>query len=591
MAAPHEAATFHRHRNRAMKLRNRDVAALFERLADLLEIEGDNPFRIRAYRNAAETIEGLSAPLGKLIADGTDLTQYPHVGREIADKLHTIAETGRLPALDEVAERVPPALADLMAIEGLGPKSVKAIYDHFRVGSRDELEALARAGRLRELSGFGAKKEAAVIDSIERMRRQSQQRTRLDTAEAHAGPLADYLAGLDGVETVAIAGSYRRRRETVGDIDILAACRDGAAVMAALVEHDAVEEVVSHGSTRSSVRLADGLRVDIRAVDPMHWGAALLYFTGSQAHNVRLRQRALDRGWKLNEYALWEGDEVIASTTEAAIFARLDLDWIPPELREDQGEVEAGETGALPRLAESDQLRGNLHAHTTYSDGQATLEEMARAARARGDAYLAITDHGPKVRVANGLSPERLAEQGRAIDALSAELDELTLLKGCEVDILADGSLDLPDAALAELDVVVCSIHYNLRLDRDEQTRRVLRAMDNPYFMIWGHPTAREINRREPIDIDLDACLEAAAARGIAVEINAQPKRLDLCDVDIRRALDKGCQLVINTDAHSAANLELQRFGVAQARRAWASPDAVLNTRGLDAITRLRRPA
>ncbi len=375
----------------------------------------------------------------------------------------------------------------------------------------------------------------------------------------------------------------------MGDIDILAACQDGDAVMAAVVAYQAVDEVLSHGSTRSSVRLAGGLQVDARALDPKHWGAALMYFTGSKAHNVRLRQRALERGWKLNEYALWDGDETVASTTEAAIYARLGLDWIAPELREDQGEIEASERAGLPRLVETDQLCGNLHAHTTWSDGKATLEEMAQAARARGDAYLAITDHGPKVRVANGLSPERLAEQGRAIDALNAELDDLMLLKGCEVDILADGGLDLPDEALAGLDVVVCSIHYNLRLDRDEQTQRVLRAMDNPHFMIWGHPTAREINRREPIDIDLDACFEAAAARGIVVEINAQPKRLDLCDADIRRALDKGCQLVINTDAHSAANLELQRFGVAQARRAWAHPDAVVNTRGIDAITRLRR--
>ncbi len=572
-----------------MTRRNRDIAALFERLADLLEIEGENPFRIRAYRNAAETIEGLSTPVGELIANGTDLTQYPHIGREIADKLHTVAQTGGLPALDEVARRVPPVLADLMALKGLGPKGVKAIHEHFSVGSFDDLEQLARSGRLRELPGFGAKKEADVIASIEQWRAQRQQRTRLDHAEAQAQPLADHLAALDGVETVAIAGSYRRCRETVGDIDILAACRDGEAVMAALVAYEAVETVLSHGSTRSSVRLADGLQVDVRAVEPAQWGAALMYFTGSKAHNVRLRQRALERGFKLNEYGLWEDDAVVASTTEAAIYARLDLEWIPPELREDQGEIEAGERGALPHLIETEQLRGNLHAHTTWSDGKATLEEMAEAARARGDAYLAITDHGPRVRVANGLSPERLTDQARAIDALNAQMEELTLLKGCEVDILADGELDLPDQTLAELDVVVCSIHYNLRLSRDEQTRRVLRAMDNPHFMIWGHPTAREIHRRDPIDIDLDACLEAAAARGIAVEINAQPKRLDLCDADIRRALAKGCRLVINTDAHSAANLDLQRFGVAQARRAWASPDAVLNTGGVEAVTRLHR--
>jgi DNA polymerase (family 10) len=565
----------------AVRLRNSDVAGLFERLADLLDIEGESPFRVRAYRNAAETIAGLGVALDDLIAQGADLTRYPHIGREIADKIHTIAESGHLPALDEVAGRVPPELADLMAVQGLGPKSIKAVFEAFAVRSLDEVEQLARAGRLRELAGFGAKKEASVLQGIERLRAQSQQRSRLDSARDLAQPLAERLSRVAGVDAVTIAGSYRRRRGTVGDLDLLVACRDGEAAMGALADHGSVDEVLSRGATRSSMRLAGGLQVDVRAVDPAHWGAAMLYFTGSQAHNVRLRQRALDRGYKLNEYALWAGETIAASATEAAIYRELGLDWIAPELREDQGEIEAAERGALPELVETEQLQGNLHAHTTYSDGQASLEAMAEAAHTRGDAYLAITDHGPKVRVAGGLSPERLAEQGRAIDALNRAGTGVTLLKGCEVDILADGSLDLPDESLAPLDIVVCSIHYNLRLSRDEQTQRVLTAMDNPYFMIWGHPTAREINRREPIDIDLDTCLEAAAARGIAVEINAQPKRLDLCDAHIRRALAKGCRLVVNTDAHSVANLDLQPYGVAQARRGWTEAGTVLNTRSL----------
>ncbi len=568
----------------AAKLHNRDIAALFERLADLLEIEGDNPFRVRAYRNAAETIAGLSARLSDRVAEGADLTEYPHIGREIAEKIETIVDTGRLPALEEVATRVPTELSDLMRVKGLGPKGVKALYEHFRIRSLTDLEQLAEAGRVRELPGFGAKREQALLDGLRRLRAAGERRTRIDVAERVAEPLREWLARAGGVGTIEIAGSYRRRRETVGDLDLVAACRDGAAVMERFVGHEDVDEIVSHGNTRSTVLLGGGLQVDLRAVEPESFGAALLYFTGSKAHNVALRQRAVDRGFKLNEYGLFDGDERIAGETEESIYRRLGLAWIPAELREDHGEIELAEHGNLPTLITREDIRGNLHAHTTWSDGRDTLEAMARAARERGHAYLAITDHGPKVRVANGLDPERLRQQARAIEQLDAELDDITLLKGCEVDILADGALDLADDVLSGLDVVVCSIHYNLGLSRDEQTGRVLRAMDNPHFMIWGHPTAREIDRREPIEIDLGACLERAAERGIAVEINAQPKRLDLCDRHARLALDKGCCLSINTDAHSTANLDLVRFGLDQARRAGATPDRVINTLPLSAL-------
>jgi len=574
------------------KLTNRAIASQLRRLADLLEIAGENPFRVRAYRNAAETIEGLSERLTDAVAEGRDLTAYPHIGQDIAGAITTLVEQGHLPPLEEIARRVPPELADLMAVKGLGPKGVKALYEAFRIRSLEDLSAVAESGRVRTLAGFGARKEAALLEGIRELRARGEQRTRIDEAERLAEPLRDWLAGAEGVERIEIAGSYRRRRETVGDLDIVVACADGTAVMKRLAGYEGVEQVVSQGGTRSTIRLEGGLQVDVRAVAPAGFGAALVYFTGSKAHNVVLRQRAIDRGWKLNEYGLYEGERQLAGAHETSVYRTLDLAWIPPELREDRGEVAAAEADALPALVSPEDLRGNLHGHTDWSDGQATLKAMARAAAERGMEYLAITDHGPRVRVANGLDAERLCRQGKAIEALQAELDGITLLKGCEVDILEDGRLDLPDAVLAGLDIVVCSIHYHLNQSREQQTARVLRAMDNPHFMIWGHPTAREINRRQPIEVDLERCLAAAAERGIAVEVNAQPKRLDLGDRHARLALEKGCRLAVNTDAHSVANLDLARHGIDQARRAWAAARDVINTLPLaDLRTALRRRA
>jgi len=571
--------------------RNRDVAACFERLADLLEIEGENPFRVRAYRNAARTISSLSPRLSDLVARDSDLTELPGIGDDLAGKIRELVTRGRLPLLDDVARRVPPELSDLMRVRGLGPKGVKALYDHFHMRSLRELERIAEAGQVRALAGFGAKKEAALLDGIRQLRRGGERRTRLADAEPEAERLKAWLAAGAGVQRVEIAGSYRRRRETVGDLDIVVSCSDGAAAMDRLAEQEDVAHVASRGETRSTVILGSGLQVDVRAVTAESFGAALLYFTGSKEHNVELRQRAIDRHWKLNEYGLFDGERPLVGREEADIYARLGLDWIPPELREHRGEIEWAATGRLPPLVTADEMRGNLHAHTTWSDGRDTLEEMARAARAVGHDYLAITDHGPKVRVANGLDPRRLRRQMREIDRMNEQLEGLVLLKGCEVDILGDGALDLPDDVLAKLDVVVCSIHYHLRLDREAQTERVLRAMDNPHFMIWGHPTAREINRREPIDIDLGRCLAAASERGILVEINAQPKRLDLNDTNARLALEQGCDLVIDTDAHSVSDLELMRHGVDQARRAGAPADRIANTRGLAALRRRLRHA
>ncbi len=558
---------------------NRAIATECNRLADLLEIAGANTFRVRAWRNAAETIAGLGQSLADEVAADADLTRHPHIGRDIAEALRGYVTTGILPPLEEVAAQVPPELADLLELEGLGPKGVRALYEAFDVRSPADLEAVARAGRVRDLSGFGAKKEQSLLDAIRRLRAAGERRTRLADAQAVAEPLRAWLAADPAVERAEIAGSFRRRRETVGDIDLLVVTGEGAAVMRRLADYPDVERTVSQGATRSTIVLDAGLQVDVRAVPAASFGAALLYFTGSKQHNVALRQRAIDRDYKLNEYGLYIGDDAVAGATEQSLYGRLGLAWIPPELREDRGEIEAAADDALPALVRVDDIRGNLHGHTDWSDGRESLQAMVDAARARGHAWIAITDHGPRVRVANGLDAERLRAQADAIDALAAERDDITILKGCEVDILADGRLDLPDDVLERLDLVVCSIHYELRRSRDEQTERVLRAMDNPHCMIWGHPVAREINRRDPIDVDLERCLAAAAERGIAVEINAQPKRLDLDDANARLALDKGCRLSINTDAHRGEHFDLLRYGVDQARRAWATADDVINTR------------
>ncbi|MEX0606506.1 MAG: helix-hairpin-helix domain-containing protein, partial [Halofilum sp. (in: g-proteobacteria)] len=490
---------------------NRDIAAQLDRLADLLEVEGANAFRVRAYRNAARTVSDLSPRVTDLVAQGADLTTYPGIGKDLAGQIATLIETGRLPPLDEIAQRVPPELSDLMQIQGLGPKGVKKLYEQFQIRTLSDLEQVARAGEVRGLPGFGTKKEQALLEGIERLQNAGAQRTRIDVAHGFAEPLREWLAATPGISMIEVAGSYRRRRETVGDLDIVVACSDGDALMDRLLDYRDLDQILSRGRTRSSVRLGSNLQVDVRAVAPESYGAALLYFTGSREHNIALRQRAIDRGLKLNEYGLFDGHTPVAGADEWGIYAQLDLAWIPPELRESTGEIEDAERNALPQLVTVAEIRGNLHGHTTWSDGRDSLEDMAAAAQARGYEYLAITDHGPRVQVANGLDARRLAAQAEAIDTLNARLDGLTLLKGCEVDILEDGQLDLPDEVLAHLDIVVCSTHYNLRLSREQQTERVLRAMDNPHFMIWGHPTARNIPKRDPIDIDLERCIGAAA--------------------------------------------------------------------------------
>ena len=568
-----------------MPVHNADVAALFEEVADLLAIQGENAFRIRAYRNAARTLNQLSRPVADLVAAEEDLSDLPDIGDDLAGKIATIVDTGTLPLRDELAQDTPPAVADLLRIPGLGPKRVRRLRDDLGVDSRADLKRAAEAGEVQALDGFGETMEQNILDGLAQM--SDEARWLLARVEPVVASLHDHMSAHDAVERVDAAGSYRRRKETVGDLDVLALADDGPAVTEHFAAYEDVAETLSQGDTRASVRLRSGLQADLRVVPPESYGAALLYFTGSKAHNVKLRDWAIEKELKLNEYGVFrtdEDEERVAGETEEDVYALFDLPYIVPELRENRGELDAAADGTLPDLVTRADLRGNLHTHTTYSDGRHSLEEMAAAAQARGLEYLAITDHSPTVAVVQGLDADALREQMAAIDRLNDDLDDLRVLKGIEVDILEDGSLDLPDAVLADLDLCLCALHTALDLDEDTQTERVLRALDNPHVHVLAHPTGRRINERPPIEIDLGRVMEAALDRGCVLELNAQPERLDLSDVHCRRAKELGLPLVIGADAHAADGLDVLHYGVDQARRGWLEAGDVLNTKPWDEI-------
>jgi DNA polymerase (family 10) len=566
-----------------MPVHNAEIAALFNRLADLLEVEDANPFRVRAYRNAARTIAGHAQNIADLLASGRDLSELPGIGEAIAEKIRTIVETGRLPQLEEVEARTPGALSDLMKIEGLGPKRVKALYRELNIRTPEDLERAARSGRIRELEGFGEKTEEMILQRVGRFHGEAQ-RMRLPDAEDIANPLVAYLRKTRGVKEITVAGSFRRRNETVGDLDLLVTASGDSPVMDRFAAYDEVIEVVSRGKTRSTVVLRSGLHVDLRVVPQASYGAALCYFTGSKAHNIALRKIGVKKGYKVNEYGVFKGEKRIGGKTEQEVYRKLGMDYVEPEMRENRGEIELALAGGLPRLINREDIRGDLHCHTSATDGRNSLEEMAGAARARGYEYLAITDHSRHVTVAHGLDRTQLLKEIRRIDILNAKLDDIVILKSSEVDILEDGSLDLPDSVLRELDFTVCAVHYNFRLPAKQQTERIIRAMDNPCFSILAHPTGRLINEREAYDIDLQQIMKAAKERGCFLEINAQPARLDLTDTYCKLAKDMGLMVAISTDAHSIDQLDFMRFGLGQARRGWLEAGDVLNTRKLDEL-------
>jgi DNA polymerase (family 10) len=565
-----------------MPVQNAEIAALFDQAAELLEIAGENQFRVRAYRRAARVIEGLPKAAGALLKSGRDLSELPGIGKDLAGKIADIVKTGHFGLLDQLKKKLPGELGDMAALPGLGPKRIKLLYDRLKVRTLNELRQAIKAGRLRELRGFGPVMEKKLLGALEKP--QPAKRFKLAVAEAEAEALVGYLRGSG---RVVVAGSYRRRRDTVGDLDVLVTTKNGAAVGDKLVGYDNVAQVAAHGPTRTTVLLRSGLQVDVRAVPEESYGAALLYFTGSKAHNIALRGLANQHGWKLNEYGLFSGKRRIAGATEENVYEKLGLLFIEPELREDRGEIAAAEAGKLPRLVKVSDVRGDLHVHSDWTDGTVPIAQMAEAAQARGYQYMALTDHSRRVAMTHGLDPARLARQIREIDRLNEKLRDFTILRGIEVDILKDGSLDLPDSSLAKLDIVVAAVHSYFDLPRKAQTDRVIRALENRHVSILAHPTGRLIGEREPYDIDMDRVISAARAAGCYLEINAQPDRLDLNDLQAHAAKLAGVKLAVSTDAHSIDAFQCIRFGIDQARRAWLTPNDVLNTRPLAELRKL----
>jgi DNA polymerase (family 10) len=569
-----------------MPVHNNDIASVFDEIADFLEIEGQNPFRIRAYQNAARTIRGLGAELKDMVADNADLTLLPGIGKELAAKIHEILETGTAKALIKLQERIPKTVLEILRLPNLGPKRVRVLYHDLKIETLKQLSQAAREDRIRALEGFGEKTEKAILEAI-KARAQKEKRFKLGEAKPYVDSLIEYLKKAPGVSKVVAAGSYRRSRETVGDLDILVTARKGSPVMDRLAEYDDVDNILSRGSTRSSIVLRCGLQVDVRLVAQASFGAALQYFTGSKAHNIVIRRLGQQRGLNINEYGVYRFEERLAGNTEASVYRALDLPYIAPELRENRGEIEAARDKRLPNLIEFSDLKGDLHIHTDYTDGRNSLREMALAAKKRGYKYLAITEHSDRLKIAGGLDPPKLLKQLEEIDLLNEELKGFTLLKGIEVEILEDGLLDLANNVLAKLDLVVGTIHSHFGLTLQKQTERILRAMDHPYFTFLAHPTGRLINERKPYEADMMQLISKARERGCFLELNANPRRLDLYDTYCQIAKSEGVLVAINSDAHQVNALDDIGFGVGQARRGWLEKGDVLNTRSLAQLRKL----
>ncbi|MHB1949721.1 MAG: DNA polymerase/3'-5' exonuclease PolX [Gammaproteobacteria bacterium] len=572
-----------------MTIHNTEIASIFNRLADLLEIGNENPFRIRAYRNAAMTITGLSKNVADLVKENADLSELPGIGKDLADKIKIIVLTGELPLLQEIEKKIPAVLCELLKIEGLGPKRVRAIYLNLNIRSVADLKKCIENGKLRSLKGFGEKTEANILAGIQHIKEASE-RLKLSDSISIANNLINYLKKCKDVIKVECAGSFRRRKETVGDLDLVASSKNTKRVIEYFSKFDEISAVLSKGETRSSVRIHSGIRVDLRVVAPDSYGAALIYFTGSKNHNIAIRKIALKKKLKINEYGVFKGKKQISGKTETEVYRQIGLPYIEPEMRENNGEIELAKDNKLPHLITLEDICGDLHCHTKATDGSATIAEMAQKAQELNYEYLAITDHSKHLAMVFGLNKKSLFQQIKLIDKLNSKLKKIVILKSIEVDILENGDLDLPNDVLKELDFTVCAIHSKFNLTKKQQTKRILRAMDNPYFNIFAHPTGQIINKRQPYHLDIEKIMLSAKERNCYLELNAQPGRLDLNHVYCRLAKALGLKVVISTDAHSVTQMEGMRYGIYEARRGWLERKDVLNTYSLqDLIKAFKR--
>lgn len=570
-----------------MSIHNVEIADKFNKLANLLEIEGANPFRVRAYRTAARVIASLTKNITDLINQGEDLCELPGIGKDLAEKIKIIVNTQELPLLQEIEARLPTLLNELIKIEGLGPKRVQVLYKKLKIKNIEDLQIAISKGRVRKLKGFGEKIEQKILQGIQHLDHFIP-RMKLADAIPVATSLINYLKKTRDISHIECAGSYRRCKETVGDLDILVCAQNGKKVIDKFILYEEVSEVLSQGTTRGAVHLRSGIRVDLRVVPSKSVGAAKLYFTGSKDHNIAIRKMAMKKKLKVNEYGVFKGKKQIAGHTEEEIYRLLNLPYIDPELREDRGEIEAAKQNRLPHLINLSDIRGDLHCHTNATDGTTSLESMAKAAEALGYEYLAITDHSQHLAMTRGLNKKSLLAQIKTIDKLNTKL-KITLLKSIEVDILENGSLDMPDDVLKELDLTICSVHSNFHLPIKKQTERIIRAMDNPYFHILAHPTGRLINQREPYSLDMESLILAAKERGCILELNAQPSRLDLNDLHCRTAKNIGTKIAISTDSHSPLQFKLMQYGIYQARRGWLEKNDVINTLTLKELKKILR--
>ncbi|RLS79370.1 MAG: DNA polymerase/3'-5' exonuclease PolX [Planctomycetota bacterium] len=567
-------------------MKNEFIAVQFELLADLLEIQGANPFRIRAYRNAARTISSTSESLSDLVAEKQDLTQFAGIGKDLAKQIEEITTKGQHSALEELRKQIPGGVLDMLRIPGVGPKKVSVFFNELSLKSLEDLKAACEAGRLSKLKGFGKKTEESILANIA-MATEHSQRASISDARAAAEAIVEDLQKLKEVGQVAVAGSCRRRKETCGDLDVLATCSDSGPPMDCLASHPLVESVLQRGETKQRVRLKTGMELDLRVVPEESFGAAMQYFTGSKEHNVVVRQRAKDLGLKLNEYGVFRDDVQVAGRTEEEVYAAIGLPWFPPELRENRYEFEWADAGKLPELVTLADIKGDLHMHTTASDGAATIEQMAIAARDRGLKYIAITDHSKRVSMANGLDAIRLRKHWEEIRRIRETISGIEILCGIECDILEDATMDLPDDVLAEADWVIAVLHYGLKQPGEQIMKRLMTAVSNPHVDIIGHCSGRMIGRREGADINFSELLKAAADNQVMMEINAHPSRLDLDDIHAAAAKDLGIPIVISTDSHSVNGFEVLEYGVDQARRAGLTKDDVANTRTLKEFRKL----